>query len=295
MTGQVTANGVPLSLNSRGQTLAGTAHLVGGSLRGAVLLQGWGGTRYGPQRILVEASRSLAACGISCVRIDFRGRGDSQGDPAATTLDGMIEDALAAADWLKTEQGVQRFTFLGLCSGANVSLGAASLRLAETEAVVAWSLLPFMEHKQQVYGRKSKTKSALLRRYLRKMVTVEAWKKLLAGRANVSGAMQTLKQDKEGADEEKQRKTSQRDILADFQGFAGRCFLVYGTRDPEAADSAAFFQRWFADRHIEHEVRWITGAPHNFYTAEWTRQVIDVTVAWLTGSRQQGAVSPAPR
>jgi len=173
---------------------------------------------------------------------------------------------------------------LGLCSGANVAIGAASLMPTETEAVVAWSLLPFMEHKEQVHGRKSKAKSALWRQYAKKVFTVEAWKKLLSGQANVGGAVQTLKQDKEGGEEEKRRKTSHRDILADFEQFGGRCLLVYGTQDPEAADSATFFQQWLTDHQVHHEVRWIAGAPHNFYTAEWTKQIVELTVKWLTAA-----------
>ena len=177
--------------------------------------------------------------------------------------------------------GIRRFTFLGLCSGANVSIGAASLMPDETDALIAWSLLPFMEHKAAAHGKKDRGKSALLKQYLKKALSVDAWKKLLSGRANVSGAMQTLATDKEGEEGEKERKTSRRDILSDFQRFRGRCLMVFGTQDPEAADSCAFFGRWLQSHGVRHGTHWIKGAPHNFYTAQWTGQVIRLTVDWL--------------
>jgi len=272
---------LPVSFTSQGETLIGTVHVAEGSDRGVILLGGWGGARYGPQRILFEASQALAAGGLTCLRFDFRGRGDSQGDPTAASLDGMIEDTLAAVLWLKEHHGIRRLTFLGLCSGANVSIGAASLMPDETEALIAWSLLPFMEHKAAAHGKKDRGKAALRRQYLKKAFSADAWKKLLSGRANVSGAVQTLTKDKEGGDGEKERKTSRRDILKDFQRFRGRCLTIYGTQDPEAADSCAFFGKWLDDHDVRHDAHWIKGAPHNFYTAEWTKQVIGISVEWL--------------
>ena len=279
---------LPVQFISQGESLVGTVHVAEGSDRGALLLQGWGGTRYGPQRILVDASRELAAQGITCMRFDFRGRGDSQGAPSAVTLDGMIEDTMAAVQWLKEQQGVKRFTFLGLCSGANVSIGVASLIPDETDAVVAWSLLPFMEHKTEARGKKGTAKSALIGYYFKKVFSFEAWKKLLSGQANVSGAMDTLTQDKEGEDAEKARKTSSRDILRDFERFRGRCFMVFGTNDPEAGDSFGFFEAWLKRQGVEHETHWIKGAPHNFYTDAWTKQVVAMTVEWVTRGGKAG-------
>lgn len=273
--------GTPVAFPNGNDTLIGTVHVAEGSDRAAILLQGWGGTRCGPQRILVETSRQLAAKGITCLRFDFRGRGDSQGEPTTVTLDGMIADVMAAVQWLRDHQGAQRFTFLGLCSGANVSIGAASLMPDDTDAVITWSLLPFMEHKAEAHGEKSKAKPTLLGYYIRKLFSFDAWRKLISGQANVGGAMQTLTQDKEGKGEEQERKTSSRDILKDFARFRGRCFLVFGTRDPEAEDSCTFFEGWLKGHGVKHELRWIKGAPHNFYTAEWTKEVVGMTVEWL--------------
>ncbi|MBI2201835.1 MAG: hypothetical protein HYU43_07845 [Armatimonadetes bacterium] len=265
-------NEFSFSFPHQAETMAATVHPAPGSDRGVVLLPGWGGTRYGPQRILVAAARALAEAGRTSLRVDFRGRGDSTGDPARVTLDGMIEDAVAASQWLEREQGVRKVAWLGLCAGANVALGAASLRPDVTEEVVAWSILPFMEHKEQAHGRHDKSKTELWKFYMKKAMDPEAWKKLVQGQANVRGAVRTLRKDKEGDEEERRRKTSRRDILKDLDAYRGRCLFIFG---------AAFFQARLQRQGISHEIQWIPGAPHNFYTVEWTRRVIRLTVDWL--------------
>ena len=248
-----------------------------GGTTAVILLAGWGGTRYGPQRILWQAARALAARGFSTLRLDFRGRGDSAGDPAAT-LDGMIADALAGANWLRA-RGITRIHLIGLCSGGNVALGAAAQGHL-TGDVICWSLLPFMEHKEQA-TRQGTPRGVMVRQLWRKLWRADTWRKLLRGEANVRGAVQTLAKDKEGDADERQRKTSRRDILADLTHFRGHLHLLYGSADPEAAGSRAFFEAWRDQHHIAGATHVISGAPHNYYTAQWTRQVIEQTVAWL--------------
>ena len=95
------------------------------------------------------------------------------------------------------------------------------------------------------------------------------------------GAVQMVVKDKEGDDAEKRRKTSARDILADLERFSGHLHLLYGSRDPEASGSEAFFTAWANRHHIPVDVRVIPGAPHNYYTAAWTAEVAAQTAAWM--------------
>lgn len=263
------------------------ADLSRGGTDGALLLPGWGGTRYGPQRILWQAAAALGARGLTTLRLDLRGRGDSPGNPVSVTLDEMIADALAAAEWLHVECGVTRLHLVGLCSGGNVALGAAA-QLPDAGDVVCWSLLPFMEHKAQA-KRQGTPRAALLRQYLLKALKPETWRRLLRGEASVRGAAQVLAKDKEGDDAERKRKTSARDILADLAGVTrarragerGALHLLYGSADPEAAGSQAFFEAWRTAQDLPGATRIISGAPHNFYTAQWTADVVAQTAAWL--------------
>lgn len=81
-------------------------------------------------RFAVRLARSLAASGISSLRVDSSGVGDSgprarddQSDVPYS--DQVIDDIASAADWLK-EQGHREIVAFGICSGAYASLHAAA-------------------------------------------------------------------------------------------------------------------------------------------------------------------------
>jgi pimeloyl-ACP methyl ester carboxylesterase len=269
----------PVAFASEGETLAGTLHAPEAAGDTVLLLGGWGGTRYGPQRILVAAARALAEAGHPCLRFDYRGRGDSTGDPRATTLDDMIADTLAGVRYLDGELGERGACLVGICSGANVAIGAASLIPERVRAIVCWSLLPFMEHKEQ--ARSGAKRRSLIGHFARRALSPSAWWRLLRGEANVRGAARALAGDPEGGPEERAHKTSSRDILAGFAQYRGRCDLIYGDRDPEFPASRAFFEPWLSRHRIPSRVEIIEGSPHNFYTAEWTDRVVARTVEWV--------------
>jgi len=272
---------IPLIIPAGDDRLAADLH--NGGPEGVLLLAGWGGTRYGPQRILLQAAAALAERGLTTLRFDFSGRGDSTGDATALSLDGMVADTVTAATWLHDEHGVTRMHLVGLCSGGNVALGAAS-QIPWIGDLVCWSLLPFMEHKAHA-ARQGTPRGALLKDYLCKALRPETWLKLLRGEVNIKGAMKTLAKDKEGDEDEKRRKTSARDILADLAGFTCNLHLIFGSADPEAAGSRAFFEAWREKHGIPGATRIIPGAPHNFYTVRWTAEVIAQTVEWLCGAK----------
>ena len=114
----------PVTFTNEGSNLFGLLHQPDGAAprMGAVLLHGWSSCRMGPHRILVETARRLAGLGVAALRFDHRGRGDSEGDDDSADLDGMISDALAAADFLRERTGVRDLAMIGICSGGNVAL-----------------------------------------------------------------------------------------------------------------------------------------------------------------------------
>jgi pimeloyl-ACP methyl ester carboxylesterase len=78
--------------------------------------------RFGPNRVYVKL-----AMGFVVLRFDFSGIGDSgiRGD-ALSFAEYAISETQEAMDFLCTHRGVHRFVLAGLCSGALVSLRAAS-------------------------------------------------------------------------------------------------------------------------------------------------------------------------
>jgi len=102
---------------------------------GVVLLSPLAEERKSSLRALVEIARDLAP-GLVVLRIDFRGTGDSSGCSEEMTLDSMVEDAVAAAEWLRESYGCRTVCLCGLRLGASVALLAADRARAEALVLV---------------------------------------------------------------------------------------------------------------------------------------------------------------
>jgi len=255
----------------------------GNSDRAVVFLPGWTGTRYSPQRAFVLACDYANKKGLSTMRFDFNGRGDSEGNVLDTTIDMMIDNAVTIIEWLVTEQGIKHIHLIGLCSGGNIALGAAGMPSCAKyiEKITCWSLLPFMEDKEKAKGQGT-NRFKRFKELVIKLFSKEGFSKLIRREANIKSALQNVAKDKEGDKNEKKRKTSVRKILNDVsRHYTGDIHLVFGTKDPEAAGSELFYREWFDRNHKKHKITKIKGAPHNFYTAHWTEELIEKTLGDL--------------
>ena len=267
----------PVTFTNEGSKLFGLLHQPDGAApkMGAVLLHGWSSCRMGPHRILVETARHLAGLGVAALRFDHRGRGDSEGDDAAADLDGMISDALAAADFLRERAGVRDLAMIGICSGGNVAIGAAALR-DDVSRIVAWSTLPFQPHRSRALDVKKTSHFAA--ESVKKIFRPETWRKLATGAVNFRMIGRALfghyvRTDPEG----RNPKDSARDIMADFAKFRGRVRFIYGGADPEAAAARAHYEAFCREHGLAADYLFIEGANHNYYSLDWKRQVIEKT------------------
>ncbi|MBB3177117.1 alpha/beta hydrolase family protein [Variovorax sp. Sphag1AA] len=100
----------------------------------ACLLLNMGAThRIGPRRINVKVARRLASHGISTIRIDLAGLGDSRAASGAEHYRTQaVQDMQAAMNLMGTMLGVRRFVVIGLCSG---SANGLSLAVADSRVV----------------------------------------------------------------------------------------------------------------------------------------------------------------
>jgi pimeloyl-ACP methyl ester carboxylesterase len=74
----------------------------------------------------VLLSLALARQGIAAQRFQYRGTGNSEGDPFALTYESMCEDAGAAAERLIEKTGVRSVAFMGTRLGAMVAARVAA-------------------------------------------------------------------------------------------------------------------------------------------------------------------------
>ena len=273
-------------LNGR-QTLRGTLHkpAPGNDRRiGIIFLHGWSGSRIGPHRMFVHAARRFGQQGYTCLRFDFRGRGDSDGETSSASIGSMIEDACAAANHLLGEESLDAVLHLGICSGGKVAIGAAATD-PRVRGLVLWSgeaLGPLRS------GSRNRRKSGHnLRQYGAKLLRAATWRKLLRGGVRTDMVRKALTQHESPDHEEIQNEAV---MLDNFRTFEGAVQFIYGTHDPDTRNAAEMYASYCRRNGIPAEFHAIDGANHSFYALEWEAEVLALTESWLqsmfSGSRQ---------
>jgi hypothetical protein len=132
-------------------TLAVPAAGAGEAGLTVLMLHGFASQRHEVGDMYGREARALAERGITSVRIDFAGTGDSGQPYTANTFTGMVADAAMAYDWLAAETGLT-IGVLGFSMGAKVGLGLLAER-PDTAAFASWSgaLYDGLEFEQSEY------------------------------------------------------------------------------------------------------------------------------------------------
>jgi pimeloyl-ACP methyl ester carboxylesterase len=270
----------PISFDSDGLKLYAILGLpdAGPAKQGVVLIHGWSGYRIGPNRILVRTARALNKAGFATLRFDLRGRGDSEGESAETDLDAMIADTCRAASVLKEQGGITHVALLGICSGANVAVGAATLMPGGRELVL-WSIMTFQPQKKRADAARRTGHFAL--GYLGKLFRAETWRRLFSGEINFKMVWRVLFGSRSAEKEGRNLKDSSRDIMDEFTRYRGRALFIHGNRDPEARGAREVFQQFCPAHSIAAEFVLIDGSNHNFHSLKWMDDVITRSITWL--------------
>ncbi len=80
----------------------------------------------GPFRMYVDIARKLSEQGISSLRFDLSGIGESLGvGVAGKSIDRAADEVTEAMDFLSERHGIKEFILFGLCSGADDSVQTA--------------------------------------------------------------------------------------------------------------------------------------------------------------------------
>jgi dienelactone hydrolase len=148
--------------------------------------------RTGVGRFGVEFARRLAAEGITALRFDFAGLGDSIGLAGEENMRSDVfendrsADISAAIDTLE-QLGYRRFMVHGICSGAYHGLHAAATE-TRIEAVLMANL-PLFLWKNGDSIAESKKRSYSLSHYTTRMAGRASWARLLRGESDVIGIL----------------------------------------------------------------------------------------------------------
>ena len=270
----------PVIFSNGDQQLRGVLHAPDdGCARadtGIVFLHGWSGSRLGPHRMFVKTARELTDLGCTCLRFDFRGRGESDGETIRATIQTMIDDTACAVNFLCRKRPVEKLLLLGICSGGKVAIGAAAAD-PRVNGLALWSAEPLGELKDpDINTRKS---VSAVRKYAAKAMRFDTWRRLLSGRVNVGLVKKAVLQHESSDKEELVRESA---LLKRFRRYRGRVCFVYGTNDPTTTSAAENYAGFCRRCGIENEFHRIDGANHSFYSLQWERQVMDLTRDWVT-------------
>jgi len=246
---------------------------------GLVFLHGWAGYRIGPHQMFTKMARRATDEAFHCLRFDFRGRGDSEGDAGRTTLSTMIQDALAAVDMLCGDTGLQRVALIGDCSGSEVAIGAGTLD-ARIDSLLLWSAPIVGGARNQAEAAKRRS---IYRTYLSKLFRRETWAKLLGGRLQTKMIVRALSKGGKGAGEEGAEEDRDIDWIGRYVAFAGEVMHIYGGNDPTTASALEHYSELSAKAGREFNVHIVEGANHAFYSLAWEDEVMSAGLDWLRG------------
>jgi hypothetical protein len=244
--------------------------------------------RVGACRLYVRIARRLAERGITSLRFDFSGLGDSeQRKDALTFEESAVVETREAMDWLAQTRGAREFVLAGLCSGADMAHETALV----DQRVVALGLMDAWAYRTTRY---------LVRHYAKRALDPQAWvtrlgmlfgrKPAAAGGAipNVEGAdFEIPKYVREYPPIERVRRDLEAFMSRDMrmlQLFSGGLGYLYNYRD-QYADS--FRGVPFAGRL---QVEYFADADHIFTGLAHQKQVIDIYERWtLAVAEARGA------
>ena len=203
--------------NRSGHTLRGVLHRPDGRVPGrnvvVVLVPGGRKVRSGPWRMHVIAARRLASQGIATLRFDFQGLGDSDGEQTHNVLrqdwyaiveeGGLTDDTVCAARYALAQTGASHVVLAGICGGAlNALFASAFVRdvyghvLIDLPAMLCSAeLQEYLDQNPAEWLRdRADTAEETWRGYVRKLVDLHAWRRLLSGESDYALVRESLRQ-----------------------------------------------------------------------------------------------------
>lgn len=239
--------------------IKGTLALPDSGATGAavVMLHGFGSSRDEVGGLFAMQAADLSEKGIASLRIDFRGYGESSGDMADTTLEGLVSDAGTARGFLAGIDGVDaaRIGVIGYSFGAAVAM----LEPDQFASVVVWGQMgdlqaEFLEFLGQDFYDKAAAE----------------------GVASVDLGWRTISLKQSFFE-----SLAQHDLADRFAGYAGPFLTIAGDADP----AASYFEQYLGLAIGPTEAVVIPGADHMLGVfsgqPEIGQQVIDKTTDWL--------------
>jgi len=226
--------------------------------------------------MFVKLARQLCEKGHYCLRFDFGGRGESDGDTARASINSMVGDTREALQFMSEIPGVDGCVLIGICSGSKVAVGTACMTVGVRGLVLmSHELMGDLRRGKETNTRKS---ASALRTYYAKLMRIETWKKVLT--LNVNARMVGKAVFKHESPDEAELRT-EAGWLKEFEKFSERVLFVYGTNDPAAGPARSKYRDYCESHGLRSRFHDVGGSNHSFYSLDWEKEVMDVVDAWF--------------
>ena len=307
--------------NRRGDRLFGVLHTPDGAPGELVLMLLSPGVkmRVGPQGLYRRMADEFVAMGISVLRFDFHGLGDSTGILPEELLRDVynhievgryVEDTVDAMNWMEQNYGARRFILSGLCGGAITGLLAGE-RDARVAGLIGLGITPVLAARSADASRYMTVGQlqASQKHYLKRLLSPKAWYRLLTLQTDnrLIGRLLGLWWRRLLGRPEPVASLPPADDNANPR-FPPAYFRMLATRRPMllvfgGADRLRWeFEEKFVQRHKARlaelpslsEVHIVELANHVLSLREWQRELLDVSIRWMRTHFGRDLLSPKP-
>lgn len=273
---EASLNEAAVSFADQGQPMLGVVNLPAKpNETGVLILVGGRQYRAGSHRQFVHLARRLASADFSTFRFDFRGMGDSAGEPQS--FEAMDADIAAALAAFKAHcPQIKRVVLWGLCDGAT----AAALYWQRTnDPFVAGLCLvnPWLRTEASL------ARARVKHYYLERLLEPAFWRKLLAGGIGLRSSI---------SEYFRQRRIARRITSADFitqtldglRRFPGALLVVLSGRDLVAKEFIDAIEQAGDSVLLAHLKQWrqdIFDADHTFSAFDAQVKMEAAVLIWL--------------
>lgn len=264
------------------------------SEHGVVIVVGGPQYRAGSHRQFTLLARDLAENGITSIRFDYRGMGDSEGE--IRNFEHIEADIRAAIDALSNRvPGLCHIALWGLCDAASAALyyGHTDSRVRDLILLNPW-----------VHSAAGAARAQFKYYYLARLTQKSFWAKLLSGKFDVSSSASDMVQsarlasagtESNSAAPQDPRHGSPGYIARMLEGlkeFNGNVRCVLSGRDLTAQEFRTLLKQdkgWQrACRPPKTTMVTLAEANHTFSNTRWRKQVSDWTSQWIKENRRAG-------
>lgn len=283
----------PLTFRCAEAELLGIVHHAtqGPARLGVMVVVGGPQYRVGSHRQFTLMARALAASGYPVMRFDYRGMGDSDGEPRGFMA--VAEDLRVALDaFQRAVPSLESVVMWGLCDAASAVLmvGGQDPRVAGLVLVNPW-----------VRSASGESRAYLRHYYLRRLLQPTFWGKVLSGEFSPIQALNELyrkirlARDARPADRPARQMSFVDHMLTGLDSFHGPVLMQISGRDLTAAEfmdlaaTAPGWQRAMSRRNVV--LSRLESADHTFSARADLDRATEQCRAWLEARVSVGVSS----